>query len=102
MQPRKKKVVVMATITIGIVAFAFLLPTVIIPVTLSMMQTGSCTDYDCAQSVFNKCGAYQSSGDSNLLDSMTRGMQGMLCMMGLDDGGTKVSVSASPITLNKV
>ena len=92
----------MATLTIGIVAFAFLLPTVIIPVTLSMMQSGSCTDYGCAQSVFSKCSVGQSAGDSKLLDSMTRGMQGLLCMMGLDDGGTKVSVSANPVTLNKV
>jgi hypothetical protein len=92
----------MASISIGIVAFAFLLPVVIIPATLSMMNAGSCTDYGCAQSTFSKCGVYQSSGDSNLLDSMKKGMQGMMCMMGLDDGGTKVSVSASPITLNKV
>lgn len=101
MQPRKKKVVVMAAVTIGIVTFAFLLPTVIMPVTFSLLRTGSCTDYGCAQSTFTKCGAYQSSGDSNFLDSMTKSMQGMMCIMGID-GGTKVSASASPITLNKV
>jgi hypothetical protein len=102
MRPKTKKVVTMAAISIGIVTFAFLLPTVIIPVTLSMMQASSCTDYDCAQSIFSKCGAYQSSGESNLLDSMAKGMHGLMCMMGLDDGRTRVSVSASPITLNKV
>jgi hypothetical protein len=101
MQPRTKKVVVMAAVTSGIVAFAFLLPTVIMPVTFSMLHTGNCTDYGCAQSIFTKCGAYQSSGDSNFLDSMTKSMQGMMCMMGIDDG-TKMSTSARPITLNKV
>ena len=91
----------MAAVTIGIVAFAFLFPTVIMPVAFSMMHTGNCTDYACAQSIFTKCGAYQSSGDSNFLDSMTKSMQGMMCMMGID-GGTKVSASDSPITLNKL
>ncbi len=102
MQPRKKKIVVMAAITLGIVAFAFLLPIVIMPVALSLMRAGNCTDYGCAQSLYSKCGAYQTSGDSaNLLDSMVRGIQGMACMMGMDDG-TKTSAAANPVTLNKV
>jgi len=102
MQPRRKKVVVMAAIALGIVTIAFLLPTVIIPVSLSLMHAGSCTDYGCAQSMFDKCNAYQTSGNStDLLDSMSRGMQGMMCIMGIDSGA-KPSAHFSPITLNKV
>jgi hypothetical protein len=101
MQPKTKKVVVMAAVTIGIVAFAFLLPTVIMPVTFSILRTGSCTNYDCAQSTFSKCGGYEASSDSNFVDSMTKSMQGMLCIMGID-GETKVSFPNSSITLNKV
>jgi len=101
MQPRKKKIVVMTAITLGIVAFAFLIPIVIMPVAMSLLRTGSCTDYGCTQSLYSKCGVYQTSGDSaNVFDSMVRGIKGMACIMGIDSGA-KTSTT-SPVTLNKV
>lgn len=87
MQPHTKKVVVMMAVTISIIALSYLLPAVIIPMTRNMSQAGACMDYGCAQQIFTRCGSYQGpaagEGSTTFIDSMTKGMQGMLCMMGI-------------------
>ena len=55
--------------------------------TLALGVSGAsrCTNYGCASSTFNKCGGYSTSeSDSNSAELWTKGMHGMLCMMGLE------------------
>ena len=88
MQPHKKKVAIMAAVSLGIIAFSFLIPLVIIPAVIGVSTASNCAvSTGCAGDTYDKCGAYQSSGESNsFTDSLDRGMKGMLCMMGLNDG----------------
>lgn len=108
MQPQNKKVLVMLAVSMGIISFSFLLPLVIIPAYLNMSGATSCaTSVGCSQESYSRCGAYQTSGDpSSFTDSIGRGMKGMLCLMGFDNGDAKITsplVSRSGhITLNKV
>jgi len=100
MDPHMKKVVIMSAISIGVISFAYLIPVYVVPVALRVSDSAGCMDYGCANSTFSKCGGY-STESSNAADSWTRGMKGMMCMMGFDMG-TSVNVSAVQITLNKV
>jgi hypothetical protein len=106
MQPQKKKVVVLMAVSLGIIGLASLIPTVIIPSFFSVSNASSCaSSLGCSQDTFNRCGAYESSGNStSLIDSMGRGMKGMMCMLGLDQSTELVLFYGSdfiPITLNK-
>jgi hypothetical protein len=102
MNPHTKKVVMMTAVSLGIIMFAYMVPIVIIPVALKVSDSGSCTDYDCANSRFSKCGGFAAESESsNFGDSWTNGMHGMMCLMGLDTGSS-VNVFAGQITLNKV
>jgi hypothetical protein len=103
MHPHTKKVVMMTSISLGIIVFAYMIPVYVVPVALGVSQAAGCTDYGCANSTFSKCGGFSSSeGDStNFMGSWTRGMQGMLCMIGLDTGAS-INAFAAQITLNKV
>ncbi|MGH9992900.1 MAG: hypothetical protein ACREAZ_09700 [Nitrososphaera sp.] len=108
MQPQNRKVLVMLAVSMGIITFSFLLPLVIIPAYLDISNASSCaTSIGCSQDSYSRCGAYESSGDSgSFTDSISRGMKGMLCLMGFDNGDAKITsplVSRSGhITLNKV
>jgi hypothetical protein len=95
MPPQKKKVIVMVAVSLGIITFSYLLPVVIVPMYIKMSYAGSCTNYGCQQDTFSRCGGYQTSGgdSTGFIDSMSRGMKGMLCMLGLDNG-PKVSLVA--------
>ncbi|HKX81389.1 MAG TPA: hypothetical protein VJL54_03965 [Nitrososphaera sp.] len=108
MQPHKKKVLKMTAVAAGIIVVAFMLPTVIIPAAIGVSTASDCAiSSGCAGETYDKCGAYQTSGDStSFIDSMGRGMRGMLCMMGLDGSSSNAVVlpglPASPVTLNKI
>ena len=92
----------MTAVSMGIIMFAYVIPIFVVPVALRVSEAASCTDYGCANAMFTKCGGFSSEGDSsNFMNSWTKGMQGMMCMMGLD-AGTSVNASAGQITLNKV
>lgn len=102
MHPHTKKVVMMTAISMGIIMFAYMIPVFVMPVALRASETAGCTDYNCANSTFSKCGGFSSESESsNVVDSWTRGMKGMMCMIGLDSGAS-VNASAGQITLNKV
>ncbi len=93
-------------VSLGIIGLASLIPTVIIPSFFSVSNASNCaSSLGCSQDTFNRCGAYESSGNSSsLIDSMGRGMKGMMCMLGLDQSTEFVLFYASdsiPITLNK-
>lgn len=100
MHPHTKKVVTMTAISLGIIIFAFLIPVYVVPAALAVSEATNCTDYGCANAAFSKCGGFSASEEgSNFMSSWTRGMKGMMCMMGIDMGS---SVNAfSQITLNK-
>jgi hypothetical protein len=105
MHPHTKKVILMIAISFGILLFAYAIPVYIIPVALGVSQAANCTDYGCADSTFRKCGGFSSSsseGDNNnLMNSWTTGMQGMLCMIGINTGAS-LNAFTGQITLNKV
>ncbi|HEY7734807.1 MAG TPA: hypothetical protein VIB07_08450 [Nitrososphaera sp.] len=106
MQPQKKKVVVLMAVSLGIIGLASLIPTVIIPSFFSVSNASNCaSSLGCSQDTFSRCGAYESSGNStSLIDSMGRGMKGMMCMLGLDRSTELVlfySSDSIPVTLNK-
>ncbi|HEY3094912.1 MAG TPA: hypothetical protein VGJ42_04040 [Nitrososphaera sp.] len=103
MHPHTKKVVMMTAISLGILVFAYMIPVYVVPVALGLSHVAGCTDYGCANSTFSKCGGFSSSeGDStSFIGSWTRGMRGMLCMIGLDTSAS-LNASAVQITLNKV
>jgi hypothetical protein len=103
MHPHTKKVVMMTAISLGIILFAYMIPVYVVPVALGVSQAAGCTNYDCANSTFSKCGGFSSSeGEStSFAGSWARGMRGMLCMIGLDMD-TSTNAFAVQITLNKV
>lgn len=108
MQPHKKKVAIMAGVSLGIIALSFLIPLVIIPAIIGVSSASNCAiSTGCAGDTYDKCGAYQSSGESSsFTDSLDRGMRGMLCMMGLDSGKAEFTLwmesQRSAATLNKI
>jgi hypothetical protein len=92
MAVRQKKVVVILAVSLGIITFSFLLPIVIIPSYLKISGASGCAiSAGCAGDTYSKCGAYESSG-SSFGESLGRGMKGMLCMMGLDQGRAGISL----------
>lgn len=94
MEPQaRRKVLVVTAVSLGILAFSFLIPAFIIPIYKNMSQSGACTDVNCAQFAYEKCQAAKgindgSSGSGNFLDMWVEGMDGMLCMMGISGSGT--------------
>lgn len=102
MHPHTKKVVMMTAVSMGIIMFAYVVPIFVVPVALGVSEAASCTDYGCANETFSNCGGFSSGDDSsNFADSWTRGMRGMMCMIGLDTGAS-VNAFSGQITLNKV
>jgi hypothetical protein len=97
--PMKKKMIMMTALSLGIVMSAYMVPVYVVPAAINMSQVTSCTSYGCANATFTKCGGFSTNEqDSNFVSSWTRGMEGMMCMMGIDTG----SPSDKQITLNKV
>jgi Na+/H+ antiporter NhaC len=102
MHPHTKKVIMMITISMCIIMFAYVIPIFVVPVALGVSGAANCTDYGCANAAFTNCGGFSSEGNpSSMMDSWTRGMKGMMCMIGLDTGAS-VKAPAGQITLNKV
>lgn len=101
MHSHTKKVVMMTAISMGIIMFAYVIPVFVVPVALGVSETASCTDYGCANAMFSKCGGFSEEESSSAIDTWTRGMQGMMCMIGIDTGAS-VNSFAGQITLNKV
>lgn len=102
MHPHTKKMIMMTAISFGIIMFAYMIPVYVVPVALGISEVASCTDYGCANAAFTRCGGFSSEGDSsNVMDSWIKGMEGMLCMIGLNTGAS-VNIFAGQITLNKV
>jgi hypothetical protein len=91
MQPQKRKVLVMVAVSLGIITSAFLIPIVVIPTVLEVSKASNCAvAAGCAENTFSRCGAYQSSGDTNSFgNAMERGMKGLICMIGLDSPEAK-------------
>ena len=101
MHPHTKKVVMMAAISLGIVMFAYMIPVYVVPVALGVSDVAGCTDYGCANSTFSKCGGFSAEGEStNFMGSWTRGMEGMMCMIGINTGSS-LNAFAGQIILNK-
>jgi hypothetical protein len=101
MHPDTKKVVIMTAISLGIIMFGYMIPVYVVPVAIGVSEVAGCTDYGCANSTFSRCGGFSTSEEesSDFVGSWTKGMEGMMCMIGLDTGS---SVNAfSQITLNK-
>lgn len=103
MHPHTKKVVMMTAISLGIIMFAFIMPVYVVPAALAISEVASCTDYSCANAAFSKCGGFSSSdqNSSDFMSSWKKGMEGMMCMMGIDTGSS-TDTSKGRITLNKV
>lgn len=100
---RQKKIVVMAAISLGIVTIAFLVPAVIIPTYSGVAQASDCAvSPNCAKDTFSRCGAYQSNGEPSFGDSLSRGLKGMICMLGLDDRPKFSYAITNKITLHHI
>lgn len=82
-----KKVIVMTTISVGIILLDCVVPVLVIPMMFNIKETASCMDYGCANAMYARRGVYQTSSSSsstasadgsssNMIDSWTKGMQG--------------------------
>lgn len=78
-----KKVIVMTTISVGIMLLDCVVPVLVIPMMFNIKETASCMDYGCANAMYARRGFYQTSSSSsadgsscNMIDSWTKGMQG--------------------------
>ena len=75
-----KKVIVMTTMSAGIILLACVVPVFVIPMMSNIEETASCMDYGYANAMYARCGVYQTSSSdgssSNIIDSWTKGMQG--------------------------
>ena len=104
MHPHIKKVVVMAAISLAIIMAAYIVPVYVVPVALGVSQVANCTDYGCANSTFTKCGGFSSSesGSTDFMSSWTRGMKGMLCMIGLKLGTPSNAIFGQVISCGRL
>ncbi len=92
----------MTAISLGIIMFAHMIPVFVVPVALGVSEAASCTDYGCAYAMFSKCGGFSTADNSSdFMGSWTKGMEGMMCMLGFDTGAS-LDTSTGQITLNKV
>jgi hypothetical protein len=68
-----KKVIVMTTISVGIILLDCMVPVFVILMTFNIKETASCMDYGCANAVYARRGVYQTSsadgGSSNIINS---------------------------------
>jgi len=74
-----KKLIVMTTISVGIIFLDCALPVLVILMMFNIKETASCMDYGCANAVYARRGVYQTSsaaaaaaadgGSSNIIDS---------------------------------
>jgi hypothetical protein len=94
MQPHTKKVVLMVSISLGIIMFAYCIPIFVVPVALGISGASKCTDVSCAGTAFSECGGYSAEGSST--DLWTNGVHGMLCMFGLEKGTAVNAYQFSP------
>lgn len=91
----------MTAISLGIIIFAFMIPVFVVPMALGVSDAASCTDYGCANAMFTKCGGFSTKDNSSdFVGSWTKGMEGMMCMLGFDTGASS-NTSADQIILNK-
>ena len=91
----------MTAISLGIIIFAFMIPVFVVPVALGVSDAASCTDYGCANAMFSKCGGFSTQDNSSdFAGSWTKGMEGMMCMLGFDTGASS-NTPADQIILNK-
>lgn len=91
----------MTAISLGIFIFAFMIPVFVVPMALGVSEAASCTDYGCANAMFTKCGGFSTEdSSSDFVGSWTKGMEGMMCMLGFDKGASS-NTSADQIILNK-
>jgi hypothetical protein len=108
-----KKVIVMTTISVGIILLDCVVPVLVIPMMFNIKETASCMDYGCANAMYARRGVYQTSSSSsstasadgsssNMIDSWSR-PNGCRASVhdGSFDGGARMSAFASHITLNK-
>ena len=103
MHSHTKKVVIMTAISLGVIMFAYMIPVYVVPVAIGVSDVAGCTDYGCANSTFSKCGGFSTpeKGESpNFMSSWTRGMEGMMCMVGIDKGSS-LNAFTGQIILNK-
>jgi hypothetical protein len=77
-----KKVIVMTTISIGIILLDCVVPVFVIPMMFNIKESASCMDYGCANAMYARRCVYQTSSSSsygsssNIIDSWTKGMHG--------------------------
>jgi|Tabmets5t2r1_1033131.scaffolds.fasta_scaffold03628_4 hypothetical protein len=102
-----KKVIVMTTISVGIILLDCALPVLVILMMFNIKVTASCMDYGCANAMYARRCVYQTSSSSdgsssNMIDSWSR-PNGCRASVhdGSFDGGARMSAFASHITLNK-
>jgi len=84
------------------IVFAYMISVFVVPVALGVSEAASCMDYSCTNALFSKCGGFSTQDNSSdFTGSWTKGMEGMMRMLGFD-AGTPSNTSAGQITLNKV
>ena len=100
MDPHTKKVVLMTSISFGIIMFAYFIPIYVVPVVLDVSSASNCIDSSCASSTFNKCGGYTTeNSDGDSFAFWKKGMHGMLCMIGIEKGASANVYQMSPRSL---
>jgi hypothetical protein len=102
-----KKVIVMTTISVGIILLDCVVPVLVIPMMFNIKETASCMDYSCANAMYAQRGVYQTSSSSaadgsssNMIDSWSR-PNGCRAAVhdGSFDGGARMSAFAAPYHL---
>lgn len=100
MQPHAKKMIVMTALSLGIVTSSYVIPVYVVPAAINMSQLTSCTSQGCANAAFTKCGGFSTNEqESDFMSSWTKGMEGMMCMMGIGDG-SPASAAVKQISLD--
>src|ERR1051326_1471869 len=83
MTPQTRKVILITGVSLGIIAFSFLVPTVIFPLVSSVQSSATCWNTGCTGTTYQKCVGSQGNNTSAApLDFMTNGVKGLMCMMG--------------------
>jgi hypothetical protein len=68
-----KKVIVMTTISVGVILLDCVVPVFVIPMMFNIKETASCVDYGCANAVYARRGVYQTSSSSSSSSSSSCG-----------------------------
>jgi hypothetical protein len=84
MTPQTRKVIIIAAVSIAVLASSFLIPAVIFPAYKTTEKSANCFNFNCAGNTYQRCETNQASNSTGFIDMLSNGMKGLMCMTGIN------------------